>query len=309
MWKYMSLMLLAAALSAGATLAQDATPVPSQPNPAPAVPTPEVVGGNDAALRAFIARYLGSSGAFSVMIGALPIDLPFPVSTPADAIVYSTIIRYGEAGAANSYDIMYDTDETAQGVLDFYKKLYGTSDWTVMNESLTAPSGFNSDSNGYMSFCYQQGAATLNVNTSDAVSTPNAVSLNIQVPGDPYLCAPTQAPASDPMYTLIPSLALPQGVTVAANMGGGFSYYRPNGRSNSVSAILDSARPLAEIANDYNAQLTVKGWTPVSSENSARAALSTWTLNDDTGKMWSGTLLIVADKDANRYNAVIYIEE
>jgi hypothetical protein len=37
--------------------------------------------------------------------------------------------------------------------------------------------------------------------------------------------------------------------------------------------------------------------------------MSRWTVSDDTGKTWMGTLLIAADNDANVYNALIYIEE
>jgi len=96
---------------------------------------------------------------------------------------------------------------------------------------------------------------------------------------------------------------------VLSNIGGGFSYYRNNSRSNSMSASLVSERPLADIANDYNAQLAVDGWTPVSSEMSERTAFSTWSFSDASGNMWHGALLIVADKEPNQFNAVIYIEE
>jgi hypothetical protein len=308
MLKKLGLTLLIAGLSIGAALAQDATPAP--------LPLPQaeasVTGGDEDALRAFILRYVvGNSQGQSVniSIGALPTDLPFSVTTPASVTLYGTVTRAGEGTNPSFYDVAFDTGDAPQALIDFYKQAFSGADWMVTNESVSPPSAFSGQTSAYASFCYQQGVATVNVNAYNEGRGVTNVNLNIQVPGDVYTCSSQQAPINDPVMSLIPSLALPEGVILKSNMGGGFSYYTPMGRSNSVGAILETTRPLADIANDYNAQLAAAGWQAVFSESSEHSALSTWTLSDEAGKTWHGSLLIVADNEANVYNALIYIEE
>ena len=303
-------LLIAAGLSVG-VLAQDPTNPPA-PGTGPAAEI-SVTGGDEDALRAFIRRYVvGNSQGQSVniTIGSLPTDLPVTVSVPPDASLYGTVARLGENDAASYYDIAYDTTETPQALLDFYKQTYTSPDWQITNESVTPAAAFSGQTNAYATFCYQQGVATMNLNGYSEGRGITNVNVTVQVPGDFYTCtAASQGSGTDPVFALIPSLALPEGVNVQSNMNAGFSYYTPNNRSNSMGAILESARPLADIATDYNAQLAATGWQAIFSENSEHTAFSTWTLTDTEGKTWHGSLLIAADNTLNVYNAVIYIEE
>jgi hypothetical protein len=310
MLKKLGLTLLIAGFSIGAALAQDPTAVPTS-GTAPAFQT-TVTGGDEETLRAFILRYVVGTAPgqdVNITIGELPTDLPFTLPIPSTTILYGNVARMGQGGSANYYDVAFDTTETPQAVVDFYKQAFTDPDWLLTNESVVPPSAFSGQTNAYSSFCYQQGAATLNVNAYNEGRGITNVNVVMQVPGDIYMCSPSQAPVNDPIMSLIPSLALPEGVTVQSNMGGGLSYYTPNGRSNSVGAILQSERSLTDIANDYNAQLAAVGWQQVFTENSEHTALSNWTLTDETGKTWHGSLLILADTEPNVYNALIYIEE
>jgi len=309
MLKKLGLTLLIAAGLSVVVLAQDPTPVPGT-GPAAGI---SVMGGDEDALRAFIMRYVvgNSQGQnVNITIGAGPTDLPFTVSMPPNATLFGTVARMGENDAASYYDTAYDTPETPQALLDFYKQAYTNPDWQVTSESVSPPAAFSGQTSAYASFCYQQGVATMNLNGYSEGRGITNVNVTVQVPGDVYACtAGSQGAVNDPVFALIPSLALPEGVNVQSNMGGGFSYYTPNNRSNSVGAILESARPLADIANDYNAQLAAAGWQAIFSETSEHTAFSTWTLSDTQGKTWHGSLLIAADNNPNVYNAVIYVEE
>lgn len=310
MLKKFGLTLLIAGLSIGAAFAQDATAVPTSDAAQPAQST--VTGGDEDTLRAFILRYVvGNSPGQSVnvAVGSLPSTLPFTLTTPEGATLYGTVSRTGQGTNPSYYDVAFDTTLDVQAVIDFYKQSLTNPDWQVTNESVSPPSAFSGQANGYASFCFQQGAATLNVNAFNEGRGVTNVNLNIQSPGDIYTCAPNQGPITDPMMTIIPSLALPENVVLRSNTGGGFSYYTPVGRSTSVSAILETTRSLSEIASDYEAQLAAAGWQAISSESSEHTALSRWTVTDETGKTWSGTLLIVADNEPNVYNAMIYVEE
>jgi len=312
MWKQIGLTLLVAGLSAATVFGQDATAVPASDAASQSQTT--VTGGDDISLLAFIQRYLvGSQPGVSVdvRIGTADANLPFALTAPSDAILYGTVARHGgQAGEGTYYDIAYDTAQTPTEIIEFYKQAYSGADWKLTSESVSPPAAFSGQSNSYSTFCYQDGAATLNVNAFNAGTGPTNLNITVQVPGDAYVCSSTQQGAvTDPMYAMIPSLALPEGVTVVSNMGGGLSYYTSTGRSTNVSAILDSSRPLADIANDYNAQLAAQNWQQVSTESSEHTALSTWTVTDATGKVWHGTLLIVAEVTPNRYDAVIYVQE
>lgn len=313
MWKRLSLAVLIAGLC-GSVMAQDATSEP--PVQAAAGPSGQVVGGDESALRAFLLHLLTVSSPdqnVTALIGALPSDLPFAFSIPASALLYGTIVRPGNIPDSQSYEIAFSTsapEQTPEAILAFYKQAFAAPDWSVTSESSSEASGFGQQASAYATLCFQQGAAGATLSTASDGQHPTETTLFIQVPADPYLCTPVDQATPQPVYAIIPPLALPQGVTLIANMGGsGLSYYKPDGVSNSANAVLDTSLTPEELANAYNAQLAAAGWQAVSSSATDQTAFSTWRITDAAGKTWQGALLIVADSLPNRYNALIYVTE
>lgn len=265
-----------------------------------------VIGGDDAALRAFIARYVGAGQPVTVNIAALPDGLPFQLPLPPNVRLLGSVTRPSGTGG-QFYEISMDGSTPAE-VLKFYVETLGGAGWQVIQADDTTTGGFSTALNSYGRFCLSDNSASVVVNAYTSGGQPNVVAVNIQTPGEAYQCqAVTGLPPDDP-YKRIPSLTVPEGVTLLNNING-LSYASPQGKSSASSpALLQSSQPLADIMVAYNSQLAGAGWTQVSAETGTTFALSVWAIPGDDGKTWKGTLMMVATDQAGVYNALIYVE-
>jgi hypothetical protein len=81
-------------------------------------------------------------------------------------------------------------------------------------------------------------------------------------------------------------------------------------RDAEVSASLESDLSTAELLDYYNQQLLDAGWTMQNSDDGEGGAWSQWTLQDDQGKEWLGSLIIVkSSPDSNSLYALLRIEK
>jgi hypothetical protein len=271
-----------------------------------------VQGGDDAQLRAFIARYVGIVGSptpISVTVGSLP-QLPFAMPLPDGVTVVGAVTRFNNAGDASAntgYDLLLQGGAGPGQILDFYTQTLNGAGWATIQSDVGEPTGFTASSNAYGIFCLPDNSASMSINPYTPDGTLILTSITVITPADVYQCQTSETAPPPNAFELIPSLSLPSGVTVVNNMGGGLSYYL--GQSASSSAILSTTLTLAEIAPVYVEQLTGKGWTPISSESGERFFISDWTLVDANGKTWRGTFILTKDATPDTVNALIYIQE
>lgn len=271
-----------------------------------------VQGGDDAQLRAFIARYIGIVGSatpVSVTVGSLP-QLPFAMPLPEGLTVIGGVTRFnnmGDTSANTSFDITLQGGTDPGQILDFYTQTLSGAGWNTIQTDVGQPTGFTESSNAYGIYCLADNSASMTVNPYTPDGTLILTTITVLTPADVYQCQTPEAQPPANAFELIPSLALPSGVTLINNMGSGLSYYF--GQSASNSAILGTAMPINDIARGYVDQLTASGWTLVSSEGGERFFISDWTLTDANGKPWRGTFMLTKDSAPDTVNALIYVQE
>jgi len=86
---------------------------------------------------------------------------------------------------------------------------------------------------------------------------------------------------------MLPSLQQPAGVQRTQGGAG------TSGNDGAyASAELQTALSVAELAEQYMAQLETAGWQLVEESQTEAVAWSVWTFDDDDGDAWGGTLLV-----------------
>ena len=265
--------------------------------------TIEIVGGNEESLREFISRWLTplypveTPKKTVVTIGGLPEDLPLDLPMPEDARIAASV-----TGEWADYVLIVDTGLSPEAAQDFYAKALVKAGWQ------TAPTGayehgFVSQAIPFSGYCLGEGEAFLNIGALQTSKGTTDLRLNLFTDPDEYMCREGGAGYGPEYVNLIPPLQAPKGALV---QGGG------SGASDSdaqITANLKTELTAAELAAHYNRQLETAGWEMITQGDGEGAAWSTWSLKDEQGKPWSGTLIILetAAENNNRY-ALIHIE-
>jgi hypothetical protein len=274
-----------------------------------------VSGGDDAALRAFIARYVGAGTItpVTVAVGDLP-ELAFAIPTPPATTIIGTVARQDGANPdLIYYEILLENAIAPKEVLAFYKQALTDAGWSlIFEEDSSTTGGFTEFSLAAGNFCLNTAEANLAFDASTNPQMPGKTLINVRVqtPADAYQCQSLDQPVVDITFTLIPPLRIPEGVTVMSNISGGLSYYAADGRSTSVMAVLTATLPLAQLAEAYNTQLATVGWVQTSNNLTDRSAFSTWAITASDGSLWQGGFLLLADTTTpGQFNAMVWVEE
>lgn len=271
-----------------------------------------VVGGDDAALRAYIERFVNSTGLsqpFTVNIGALPAGLPFEIPVPPNVRVLGSITRTAEGKQA--YEIAMDGSTPAE-VLAFYNQAFSVNGWSVIQADDTTAGGFSTTAGTLGRYCLNGTEASILVDATSPEPGKNLVNIIVRVPvGELYECEAMLVPAGDDPYAVLAgvSLGTPDGVTIVNNTNDGLSYYHSSSNTASKGAVIRSDLPAAQIATGYNDQITKLNWTSVMSESGNNFAISTWTRTAENGKTWKLTFMLSAAQNAGVYNALLYVED
>ena len=269
----------------------------------------QIIGGDEDALREFVLRYLGAGGAYTedttILIGALPDELPFDLPLPNDAQIVGSIVR----SDSHSIEIIADSALEPDAVVAFFDDALADG-WESAQGGMMPVGGFVENPFTMGQFCYNEGEAALNINASSAPSGMTDIRFYIISPGDAYMCAGGSEMAVQDAFRLLPRLTTPEGVELLPGSGGGGGGGFPGRRSASSTANLTTERPLQDIADDYNAQLVDAGWEQSDSAVSGGVAWSGWTFTDETGARWGGTFTITASPtDDGEYAAWLMIQE
>ena len=265
----------------------------------------DIVGGDDESLREFIKQWMtpgsypGSSyGDMTVYIGSTPENIPYELPVPDDVRTIGSI-----TGGWVDYQLLYDTALDAKAVTDFYSKSLADTGWEQAPTN-QGQSGFVSQSNQYQMYCQEGGKAYLNIETPSISEGKTGIRLTLDTSPDPYQC---DANAVNSGYThekLLPQLKAPAGTLV---QGGGAGM---SDRDAEISASLESDLSPAELLEFYNQQLLEAGWEMQNSDNGEGGAWSQWTLKDEQGKDWLGSLIVVkSSPNSNSLYALLRIEK
>jgi hypothetical protein len=274
------------------------------------IPGARVVGGDEAGLRELLSRLVGSLGFTPeqpvAYVGQLPDNLPFELPLPDGAHIIGSVF-YGKPGHTQ---IILDTQQTPDEVIQFFRDTLTTSDWAALSQDGVGFGGFVSQPWTQASFCYQGDKALLHV-TVQGAAIPTNVDINVIVPADTTACVGAGAgTAPGEPYKLLPQLQTPEGVRLIPNGDTGGFMGAPGSPYAAVSTVLASDLPVSKIAAAYNEQLKTAGWQLISQESGAKTAWSGWTLEGSQGKTWMGSLVLIANPIIkNQYTAQVIIEK
>lgn len=270
----------------------------------------QVVGGDEAGLREMLARIVGQmgypGGEATVLVGEIPEELP--LALPKDARIIGSIIRQGTPGS----DVMLQMNMPPQEAVTHVKDVLETDGWTSIASPSYPTGGFTNQETYNTQFCNSDDSVMINV-SARGVNEATDLHMYIINEVDPVMCAAlgeTGYLSNDP-YRLLPQLQTPAEVQLLPERGGGGSGGgMPGFRSASTTAFLESSLALSDMMTAYHDQLLEMGWIESGAENGDQSAWSGWTFADETGKLWGGTLSIIASQTgAGEYMATILVEE
>ena len=265
----------------------------------------EVVGGDDASLREFIKQWMspvspagGSLDDMTVYIGSTPQDVPYELPVPDTARTIGSI-----TGGWVDYQLFFDSDLDSKAVSEFYTKNLVDKGWHPAPTN-QGQSGFISQSDQYQMYCQEDGNAYLTIETPSTTAGKTGIRLTLDTSPDPYQCDASAVNTGYSHQNLLPQLKAPEGTLV---QGGGSGM---SDRDAENSASLSSKLSPGELLNFYNQQLVDAGWNMQNSDEGDGGAWSQWTLKDERGEDWLGSLIVVkSSPDSDSVYALLRIEK
>ncbi len=270
-----------------------------------------VIGGDEAAVREFVAQALGRSGPPEadavIYIARLPEAMPFDLPLPEQTRVTGAVVR--DALEGRMLQILLVSDQSARSVVDFYSEALPAVGWRLVEDRSSG--GFVSAPQAAANFCLDDDKWFVNMTAADRKDGGADVFLYAQSPNAGMLCRGDAEGFYAGLHALMPVLTPPEGVRMSTSSsgGGGGPLWR---RALSTEAALISSGPEADaIVAHYNSQLESAGWSLADTAGDARVSWSRWTFTspeDDTP--WSGTLVVIRSPLADsEYHAQLRIEE
>ena len=247
----------------------------------------EIIGGDEESLRQFVQRWLtplypgAPAGVTTVRMADMPPDLPAEIAAPEEARVIASVQE------PKTYtQIILDADLTAEQVSSFYAQNLPDSGWGPAPQGTQG--GFIGSGDFPARYCLNGDDAYLEVWAVDVPGEPTDVRLNLYVDSAGSFCQERGPGTLDDGMRLIPSLQAPAGV----QMLGGGSGSSGDG-SAYVSTDLETELSAKELLEHYNTQLLAARWELANQGDTPVVAWSTWSLRDEDGNQWGGTLFVM----------------
>lgn len=270
-----------------------------------------VIGGDEAAVRAFIAQMAGRGGPFeadTVVYIELPEDMPFDLPLPEQTQGTGAVVQ--DLLEDRMLQILLASDQSARSVLDFYTEAFTVSGWRLIENP--SSSGFVSAPLAAANFCLNDDEWFINMMITDRKDGGADALLYAQGPAWGMSCSDDTDRFFSGLHALLPALTPPDSVRMSAGSGGSAGGGPLSRRARSTETTLISSGPEAAaiLAHD-NSQLEAAGWSLADTAADARVGWSRWTFTsaqDDAP--WSGTLVVIRSPLAeDEYYAQLRIEE
>jgi len=260
--------------------------VVSGPSPGTGEPTTvEIVGGDEAALREFITRwmsapYSGQQGDhITIYLGSLPPDLPYTLPIPERARLIASV----QQTRFDFLQLILDVPLSLEEVVSFYEQSLLETGWQAAT-NIGQGGGFVSAEMG-LTYCLGE-EKYLNLQAGPISESTTDVRMYVQGTEGYSPCRPASG-YEDGISPLIPTLKNPPGSSMTGGGGGGSSDTDAYTEAN-----LQTELPASEVAAYYHEQLQTVGWTLLESGGAEGHAWSYWSLTDEKGEEWFGTLIL-----------------
>lgn len=230
-------------------------------------------------LRLLAPRYPGFPGPeeTQLLVGELPDELPAEVPLPDNAQIVGSLVR-----GQKSVEVVFDIDQPADRVLDFYREYLTAAGWREL-EFLGPPGGFVSTAFP-VTFCQDALDLSLSVTAYPMEEAPTDVRLHLHTASDDSPCRQPWSPAG--WRIPMPRLVAPPR---ARQLGGPITISGAPGSSAMLETRLDGPALMAH----YTAQLERAGWTRHDAGQDGPAVWSTWVLKDEAGQPWQGVFVVL----------------
>lgn len=218
-----------------------------------------------------------------IVVGALPPVMPFQLPIPSNAVVLGSVAGINSIKGETA--IYMDAGQSAEEAVKFYQSRLLDEGFATWERG--APAAFPSAVSA--GFCQKDKGIQLEVSAYGAPGQPT--DLRVLFDTDPAYVSCNAAIPSMTEYSagILPSLPLPNGVTLlGSGSGGGFE-----GWAYSEQSISTESTP-GELATIMSPKVTAAGWKLLDDYASAVVAWSRWSRTDDKGLVWSGVLTITA---------------
>ena len=250
--------------------------------------TVEIIGGDEAGLREFVERWLGPSypgqpaDEITVHLGSLPPDLPFELPLPEGARVIGSVHQ-----ALFSYlHVILATSLSPEEVLAFYDARLLEIGWQAASDAAYGGGFVSGDP--WRVYCLDEEAA-LTLSASPWITGETDVRLFIDGDMRYSQCNSEYMAGLDSSSGLIPTLMSPSGT----QMIGGTTSGSSDSNTAYTETTLRTDLSAGELAAFFNEQLAADGWTLLDNGASEGHAWSHWSLVDEKGEAWTGTLILL----------------
>lgn len=265
-----------------------------------------VIGGDEAALRAFLAESTGMFGVMgetTVYIGQLPpAEVSLPIPLIPDVEISGSIVR-----GTDNVEILLRNRLPPEQTHEAYETLLLASGWQAVENMPMGMRGFVNTKRVMGRYCQKDEQASLMLHISEAEG--NATSVRLNISREKHPCAPPGGGMGHNIYNLLPNLVTPSGVKLLPSshtMSGGGNF---GSRYASSSATLESDLSTAAIANAYNRQLDASGWERVFAEAGERSAVSSWMMAEDDGRLSLYFTLVADASNPDEYHVWLAVYE
>lgn len=213
----------------------------------------------------------------------MPKNFPYDLPLPNDANIVGSI-----AGYSAEYELLLDTNLTPEEIQEFYAVALVEKGWHVAPSSPDLR-GFISQADIYSVYCTQENKSSLRVGTPFVSETKRGIRLSLDTTIDTYayMCEDSNAGQEYAYEKLIPQLKAPNGTWIQT------SNYNSSDGDMEITADIYSTLSPADLIKFYNQQLLEAGWQMQNTDNNGgQIARSNWTLKDEQGRKWHGSLTI-----------------
>lgn len=271
-----------------------------------------VVGGDEAALRNYIARYMGleEENGSAVYIGNVPDSFPNIVSFPETSQIAGVISsRHSNDENGLSYSVLLNSSSSPFEIASFFTQTYSINGWQELSQHSDEPTGFSTFFYISGTYCYDDSEQSLSLIYDSSGENGDAsipITISIQIPADPYICNNTEQVIYDSVMQFIPAF---EPVAGAILLDGTGPSYLSDG-AGFISATLEIEGDLDAVLDGYNRQLEAWGWYLINQESSELAAFSTWQRQepDYDNRIWSATFSIIQNAgNATQYQVFMFI--
>lgn len=266
--------------------------------------TVTIYGGDEETLREFLRQYFLQSFApepdanTSIYVGALPPDLPFTLTLPANLEIVGSVVSAGEN--ANSQLMFTHDGDVTDTVAALRRQLENLG-----YRQPAAHSGevFQSQPSSYIPMCNPEGTLSVMVNGRNLRDGTGIVRIFTNaLPVDTGACGQAQSNVQDDYQHVMPSLAAPEAIAVFS------SGSSSDGDSLEASIRFTGDTTIAALAEHYNAELEAAGWQQIDASQTEDVAWSGWS-KEQEGQQYAATFTIVRNGgDDGRFEATLRVE-